>query len=61
MYPRYTFKVVNRLITNFHLVKSTLLLLVSAFGNREYVLNAYQCAISKQYRFFSFGDAMIII
>jgi S-adenosylmethionine:tRNA ribosyltransferase-isomerase len=61
IYPGYTFKVVNGLITNFHLPKSTLLMLVSAFSDREYVLSAYQYAIFKQYRFFSFGDAMIII
>ena len=61
IYPGYTFKVVNGLITNFHLPKSTLLMLVSAFSQREYILNAYSYAISKQYRFFSFGDAMIII
>jgi S-adenosylmethionine:tRNA ribosyltransferase-isomerase len=61
IYPGYTFKVVNGLITNFHLPKSTLLMLVSAFSQREYILKAYTYAISKEYRFFSFGDAMIII
>lgn len=61
IYPGYTFKVVTGLITNFHLPKSTLLMLVSAFSDRNYILSAYQYAISKQYRFFSFGDAMIII
>ncbi|NEW65705.1 tRNA preQ1(34) S-adenosylmethionine ribosyltransferase-isomerase QueA [Carnobacteriaceae bacterium zg-84] len=58
--PGYTFKIVDGFITNFHLPKSTLVMLVSAFAGRENVLNAYQHAISKKYRFFSFGDAMIV-
>ena len=60
IYPGYRFKVVDAMITNFHLPKSTLLMLVSAFAGREKVLNAYQAAINKRYRFFSYGDAMLI-
>jgi S-adenosylmethionine:tRNA ribosyltransferase-isomerase len=56
--PGYTFKVVDRLITNFHLPKSTLLMLVSAFAGKTSILNAYAHAIAQQYRFFSYGDAM---
>ncbi len=59
--PGYTFKAVNCLITNFHLPKSTLVMLISAFSNREYIMKAYECAISEKYRFFSFGDSMIIL
>ena len=58
--PGYEFKVVDRLITNFHLPKSTLLMLVSAFAGFENIKNAYQHAIEKQYRFFSYGDAMLL-
>ena len=58
--PGYRFKVVDRLFTNFHLPKSTLLMLVSAFGGMENIKNAYLYAIEKQYRFFSYGDAMLI-
>jgi S-adenosylmethionine:tRNA ribosyltransferase-isomerase len=58
--PGYTFKVVDRLLTNFHLPKSTLLMLVSAFAGFDYIKNAYQHAIKKQYRFFSYGDAMLL-
>ncbi len=61
IYPGYTFKVVDALITNFHLPESTLIMLVSAFAGKEKVMNAYQEAISKEYRFFSFGDAMLIV
>lgn len=60
IYPGYEFKIVNRLITNFHLPESTLIMLVSALANKESVLNAYETAVKEQYRFFSFGDAMII-
>ncbi|MDP3058097.1 MAG: S-adenosylmethionine:tRNA ribosyltransferase-isomerase, partial [bacterium] len=60
-YPGYHFKAIDGLITNFHLPKSTLLMLVSAFAGREAILNAYRVAIEEQYRFFSFGDAMLII
>ncbi len=58
--PGFQFKIVDALITNFHLPKSTLLMLVSAFAGREHVLRAYQEAIDQHYRFFSFGDAMFI-
>lgn len=61
IYPGYRFKAVNALITNFHLPESTLLMLVSAFYNREKILDAYRCAVEQQYRFFSFGDAMLIV
>ncbi|AOM82478.1 tRNA preQ1(34) S-adenosylmethionine ribosyltransferase-isomerase QueA [Salisediminibacterium beveridgei] len=60
IYPGFTFQGIDGLLTNFHLPKSTLVMLVSAFSKREYILNAYQSAIEKQYRFFSFGDAMLI-
>lgn len=58
--PGYTFKAVDTIITNFHLPKSTLILLVSAFAGREFTLEFYKHAVDKQYRFFSFGDSMII-
>lgn len=61
IYPGYKFKAVDALITNFHLPESTLLMLVSAFYNREKVMDAYQTAVEEQYRFFSFGDAMLIV
>lgn len=60
IYPGYEFKAIDFLITNFHLPKSTLIMLVSALAGRENVLNAYQEAVNKKYRFFSFGDSMII-
>jgi S-adenosylmethionine:tRNA ribosyltransferase-isomerase len=60
IYPGYEFKAVDALITNFHLPESTLLMLVSAFSDREYILKAYKEAVDKDYRFFSFGDAMFI-
>ncbi len=60
IYPGYKFKIVDALITNFHLPKSTLLMLVSALSDREKILNAYSGAIMEKYRFFSFGDAMFI-
>ena len=60
IYPGYQFKVVNQLITNFHLPKSTLIMLVSALAGREFTLKAYEEAVEKEYRFFSFGDAMLI-
>ena len=58
--PGYEWKVVNAFITNFHLPKSTLVMLVSAFTGRENILNAYRHAVKEKYRFFSFGDAMFI-
>lgn len=61
IYPGFEFKAIDGLITNFHLPKSTLVMLVSAFSSRQYVLNAYAHAVESKYRFFSFGDAMIII
>lgn len=61
IYPGYKFKAVDRLITNFHLPESTLLMLVSAFYDRERVLDAYKAAVEEKYRFFSFGDAMMIL
>lgn len=61
IYPGYRFKVMDRLITNFHLPESTLLMLVSALAGRENILRAYGEAVKEHYRFFSFGDAMIII
>lgn len=60
IYPGYKFKVVDAILTNFHLPKSSLLLLVSAFSRREFILKAYEEAINNNYRFFSFGDAMLI-
>lgn len=59
--PGYSFKVVDAMITNFHLPKSTLLMLVSAFAGKEKVMKAYQAAMQREYRFYSFGDAMLII
>ena len=61
IYPGYTFKCIDALVTNFHLPESTLIMLVSALAGREQVLNAYNIAVAEKYRFFSFGDAMIII
>ncbi len=61
IYPGYQFKVMDGLITNFHLPQSTLLMLVSAFAGREEMLRAYQTAVKERYRFFSFGDAMLIL
>ena len=61
IYPGYRFKVIDALITNFHLPESTLVMLVSALAGREHVLSAYETAVQERYRFFSFGDAMIII
>jgi S-adenosylmethionine:tRNA ribosyltransferase-isomerase len=60
IYPPYEFKIVDKLITNFHLPKSSLLLLVSAFSKRDFIMNAYEEAKKENYRFFSFGDAMLI-
>lgn len=60
IYPGYRFKLLDALITNFHLPESTLVMLVSALAGREHVLNAYEEAIKERYRFFSFGDAMLI-
>ncbi|MCD8300855.1 MAG: tRNA preQ1(34) S-adenosylmethionine ribosyltransferase-isomerase QueA, partial [Clostridiales bacterium] len=61
IYPGYRFKIMDGLITNFHLPESTLLMLVSAFAGREHILAAYREAVEKRYRFFSFGDAMFLL
>ena len=61
IYPGYEFRAVDGLITNFHLPESTLIMLVSAFAGREAVLNAYRHAVAQEYRFFSYGDAMLIV
>ena len=60
IYPGYKFKIIDSLITNFHLPKSTLLMLVSALYNREDILRVYKIAVEEKYRFFSYGDAMFI-
>ena len=60
IYPGFEFKIVNKIITNFHLPKSTLLMLVSAFAGREFIFDAYKHAIKNQYRFYSYGDCMFI-
>ena len=60
IYPGYDFKIVDAIITNFHLPKSTLIMLISAFAGREFVLKAYKTAVEMKYRFFSFGDAMFL-
>jgi S-adenosylmethionine:tRNA ribosyltransferase-isomerase len=59
--PGYPFRAVDAMITNFHLPRSTLIMLVSAFAGREQLLKAYQIAIQEKYRFYSFGDAMLIL
>ena len=61
IYPGYTFKCMDGLITNFHLPESTLIMLVSAFTGYDNVMNAYKIAVEDRYRFFSFGDAMLIL
>lgn len=61
IYPGYRFKAMDGLVTNFHLPESTLVMLVSAFAGRDHVLSAYQTAVAERYRFFSFGDAMLIL
>ena len=61
LYPGRLFRVVDAMITNFHLPRSTLLMLVCAFAGKELVMKAYEEAIERQYRFFSFGDAMLIL
>lgn len=61
IYPGYQFKMIDHLITNFHLPESTLLMLVSALAGKENIMNAYETAVKERYRFFSFGDAMIIL
>ena len=61
IYPGYRFKILDRLITNFHLPESTLLMLVSALAGKEHIEAAYKEAVKEKYRFFSFGDAMLIV
>ena len=61
IYPGYKFKAVDALITNFHLPESTLIMLVSALAGKDFVMNAYETAVSEKYRFFSFGDAMLVV
>jgi len=61
IYPGYKFKIIDSVITNFHLPESTLLMLVSAFAGRDFILKAYKTAIEKKFRFFSYGDAMLIL
>lgn len=61
IYPGYTFKAIDGLITNFHLPQSTLIMLVSALAGREFIISAYRTAVEEEYRFFSFGDAMLIL
>lgn len=61
IYPPYKFRCVDALITNFHLPESTLIMLVAALTGREEILNLYKTAVEERYRFFSFGDAMLII
>ena len=60
IYPGYRFKVMDALVTNFHLPQSTLIMLVSALAGREHVLHAYEEAVKERYRFFSFGEAMFV-
>ncbi len=59
--PGYNFQIANALLTNFHLPQSSLLLLVSAFAGREFILEAYRHAVSERYRFYSYGDCMLIL
>ncbi|PYL68058.1 MAG: tRNA preQ1(34) S-adenosylmethionine ribosyltransferase-isomerase QueA, partial [Verrucomicrobia bacterium] len=61
IYPPYNFRSVDVLLTNFHLPRSTLLMLVSAFAGREFLLRAYEEAIRERYRFYSYGDCMLIL
>ena len=61
IYPGYKFKMIDGLITNFHLPESTLVMLVSAMAGKENILHAYEVAVQEKYRFFSFGDAMLIL
>ena len=60
IYPGYKFKIVDALITNFHLPESTLIMLVSAFADKDLIMGAYEVAVKEKYRFFSFGDAMFL-
>ena len=61
IYPPYEFSIANRMITNFHLPKSSLLIMVSAYAGHELLMDAYQVAMNEKYRFYSYGDCMLII
>jgi S-adenosylmethionine:tRNA ribosyltransferase-isomerase len=61
IYPPYDFRVADALITNFHMPMSTLLIMVSAFGGHDFVMEAYKEAVKEQYKFYSYGDAMLIL
>ena len=61
IYPGYDFRVVDHMVTNFHLPGSTLIMLVAAFAGREFIMEAYRRAVKERYRFYSYGDAMLII
>jgi len=61
IYPGYQFRAVDALLTNFHLPQSSLLMLVSAFAGRDLILNAYRHAVAQKYRFYSYGDCMLIV
>ena len=61
IYPPYDFNIANCMITNFHTPKSTLLMMVSAFGGHDLIMNAYEVAIKEKYNFFTYGDAMLIL
>ena len=61
IYPGYTFRIIDGLITNFHLPESTLIMLVSAFAGYEHTMEAYRHAVQDGYRFYSFGDAMLVV
>jgi S-adenosylmethionine:tRNA ribosyltransferase-isomerase len=61
IYPGFDFRLVGALLTNFHLPRSTLLMLVSAFAGRDFILQAYRHAVEERYRFYSYGDCMLIV
>jgi S-adenosylmethionine:tRNA ribosyltransferase-isomerase len=61
IFPPYDFSIADRMITNFHMPESTLLMMVAAFGGYDHVINAYKVALKEKYRFYSYGDAMLII
>jgi len=61
IYPPYEFSIANTMVTNFHTPESTLLVMIAAFGGYEHVMNAYEIAVKEKYRFYSYGDAMLII
>ena len=61
IFPPYNFSIADSLITNFHMPKSTLLMMVAAFGGYDFMMEAYQVAIKEKYRFYSYGDAMLIL